>query len=380
MPNPMPVARPQYQYAGPAGPNPWFLPRSALWWIYWLVCLGGLAALVFQLLPAAVLTWSGILVGLPFAVVTLLVIATLILWLDLFRAHVRIVNVLAMGFVWGAAGGTGIAMFANDNITRIVQNVFGDAFAENWQAPIAATIVEESIKGLGVFTVAWLSRPLLTRPMHGLLLGGFTGLGFQVIEDITYEANAGLLSAQGDIGSALIVGVLRLFTGFVSHWMLTGIAGIGIVTALGAPGWSRARRAVVFAIFYLLGAAMHFGWDSPTSDDSGLGGTLLKGVLFVVIFVVVYLWVVRTEQRWFRALVDFVAAQRMAPPDELNTLVSRRARHRARKAQRVPHRIARLRRHELLDWAQAVDAHLTATGGAILNRPTGSMITEPGAR
>lgn len=352
-----------YRYSDP---NPWFRPRSALWWVYWLVCLGGLAALVLQLLPVAVLTWSGILVGLPFAIVTLLVIATLILWLDLFRAHVRIVNVLAMGFVWGAAGGTGIAMFANDNITHIVQNLAGEAFAVDWQAPIAAAIVEEGIKGLGVFAVACLSRPLLTRPMHGLLLGGFTGLGFQVVENITYSANAGLLSAQGDIGNALLVGVLRLFTGFVSHWMLTGIAGIGIVTALGAPGWSRARRAGVLAIFYLLGAAMHFGWDAPPIGDSGLGGTALRGLLFVIIFAAIYVWVVRTEQRWFRALVDWAVAQRIAPPYELNTLVSRRARRRARRAQRVPRRIARLRRRELLDWTQAVDAGLAGGGGAIL--------------
>jgi|GEM_PF-6132069 len=359
---------PQYQHAAPGIPpgrqHPiWFQPRSALWWVYCLVCLGGLIALVIQLLPVAVITWSGILVGLPFTIVTLLVIATLILWLDLFRAHVRIARVLAMGFVWGAAGGTGIAMFANDNITRVIQNLAGDRFAVDWQAPISAAIVEEGIKGLGVFTVAWLARPLLTRPMHGLLLGGFTGLGFQVVEDVTYSANAGLLSAQGDIASALLVGVLRLFTGFVSHWMLTGIAGIGIVTALGAPGWSRARRLGTFAVFYLLGAAMHFGWDAPMPGDSGLGSTALRSLIYIVIFIVVYLWVVRSEQRWFRGAVDWVVAQRIAPPYELNTLISRRERRRARRAQRVPHRIARLRRHELLDWVQTVDAH--RTGGSV---------------
>lgn len=344
----------------------WFRPRSALWWVYCLVCLVGLIALVLQMLPVVVVTWSGILVGLPFTVVTLLVIAAVIVWLDLFRAHVRIPGVLAMGFIWGAAAGPGIAIFANDNIIRVIQNLGGDSFAVNWQAPISAAIVEEGIKGVGVFTVAWLSRPLLTRPMHGLLLGGFTGLGFQVTEDLTYEANAGLLSAQGDIGSTLLVGILRLLTGITSHWMLTGIAGIGIVTAVGARGWSWTRRTAIFSCFYLLGAAMHFGWDAPMSGNTGFGSILRRTAVYIVIFVVVYLWVIRIEKRWFRTLVDWVVAQRIAPPDELNTLISRRARRRDRRARHIPRRIAHLRRHELLDWVQAVDARLGGSDGAIL--------------
>ncbi|WP_216900903.1 PrsW family intramembrane metalloprotease [Nocardia alni] len=335
----------------------WLQPRSALWWVYCLVCFGGLIGFVLQLLPVAMVTWTGILVGLPFTIVTLLVISTLILWLDFFRAHVRIASVLAMGFVWGAAAGTGIAMFANDNIIRVIQNLAGEGFATDWQAPISAAIIEEAIKGAGVFTVACLARPLLTRPMHGLLLGGFVGLGFQVVEDVTYEANAGLQSAQGDVGSALIVGVLRLLTAFTSHWMLTGIAGIGIVTAVGARGWSRGRRLLTFAVFYLLGAAMHFVWDAPVTGDSGIGSTLGRIAAYIVIFAVVYLWVMRAERRWFRGVVDWVVARRMAPPDELNTLISRRSRRRARRALRMPHKFARVRRHQLLDWVQTVDTH-----------------------
>ncbi len=350
----------------------WFRPRSALWWTYCLICFVGLIAVVLQMLPAAMVTWSGILVGLPFTVVTLLVTAAFIVWLDLFRVHVRIRAVLAMGFVWGAAAGPGIAIFANDNIIRAIQNLAGDQFALNWQAPISAAIVEEGIKGAGVLAVAWLFKPLLARPMHGLLLGAFTGLGFQITEDIVYEANAGLQSAQGDIASALLVGILRLFTGITSHWMLTGIAGVGIVTAVCAPGLSRMRRILTFACFYLLGAAMHFGWDAPMAGNAGFGSIVRRTVVYVIVFAVVYRWVVGFEKHWFRALVDWVVAQRIAPPDELNTLISRRSRRRARRALRLRHRIARERRHELLDWVQAVDARLTGSGGAILGESTGS--------
>ncbi|WP_051193961.1 PrsW family intramembrane metalloprotease [Nocardia jiangxiensis] len=352
----------------------WFRPRSALWWTYCLICLGGSIALVLQLLPAALLTWSGILVGVPFMVVTLLVVAALLAWLDLFRDHVRIRVALAMGFVWGALAGPGIAIFGNDNVIHAIANLAGDAFAVDWQAPISASIIEEGIKGTGVLAVAWLFRSQLSRPMHGLLLGGFTGLGFQLTEDATYQANAGLQSAQGDLGTALLVAILRLLTGVTSHWMLTGIAGIGIVTAVGASGWSRGRRAAALVVFYLLGAAMHFGWDAPMSGSTGFGSVVRRTMLYVVIFIAVYLWVVRIETRWFRSVVDWAVAQHLAPPDELNTLISRRSRRQARRALRLPHRIAVLRRHELLDWVQIVDARLTGTDGAILGGSAGPAI------
>ncbi|WP_067677533.1 PrsW family intramembrane metalloprotease [Nocardia miyunensis] len=352
----------------------WFRPRSALWWTYCLICLAGSIALVLQLLPAALLTWSGILVGLPFMVVTLLVVGALLIWLDLFRDHVRIRVPLAMGFVWGAAAGPGIAIFGNDNLIHAIQNLAGDAFAADWQAPISASIIEEGVKGAGVLAVAWLFRSQLSRPMHGLLLGGFTGLGFQITEDATYSANAGLLSAQGDLGTALLVAILRLLTGATSHWMLTGIAGIGIVTAVCASGWSRARRASALVVFYLLGAAMHFGWDAPMPGNNAIGTVLWRTLLYVVIFVTVYRWVVRIETRWYRSVVDWAVAQHLAPPDELNTLISRRSRRRARRALRLPHRIAVLRRNELLDWVQIVDARLCGTDGAILGRSGGSAI------
>jgi hypothetical protein len=70
----------------------------------------------------------------------------------------------------------------------------------------------------------------------------------------------------------------------------------------------------------------------------------------------------------------------MAPPDELNTLITRRSRRRARRARRLPHRIAILRRRELLDWVQAVDARLTVTGGAILGESSGPGLDDGAGR
>lgn len=334
----------------------WFQPKSALFWAYWVIVVAGCLGLVLQIAPLLALTWRDVLVGLPFTLATLLVFGWVIRHLDRLRAHSRIRMPLLLGFLWGALAGPGIAMFANDHNMRVIQNLFGDAFAINWQAPISAAIVEEGIKGVGVYAVAWLSRPLLTRPMHGLLLGGCTGLGFQVVENMTYEANAGTLSAQGGAGDAVLVGIVRLLTGITSHWMLTGLAGIGIVVALARSDWPAGRRFRMFATFYLLGAAMHFGWDSPNPEDLGLWSTVLRTVLYVVVFAVVYAWVLRTERLWYRTVIGTLAARQIASVEELRTLITRRSRRHARAIQRLAGKHSRRqlvrRQKQLLDRVQ----------------------------
>ncbi|NNH72239.1 PrsW family intramembrane metalloprotease [Nocardia uniformis] len=334
-------------------------PASALFWVYLAMLPIGAFALLLQLAPTLSLTLRDVLLGMPFTLATLLVFGWLIVRLDPLRAHRRIRVPLIMGLLWGGMVGPAVALWANDHNMEAIQNLAGDAFAIGWQAPISAAIVEEGIKGLGVFTVAWLARPLLNRPIHGLLLGGCTGLGFQVVEDITYSANAGLSSAQDSARDILTVGLLRFVVGITSHWMFTALAGIGIVVALARRDWSPPRRFLFFAAFYLLGATLHFVWDAPSPDD--INGTVLllgKMVLYIAIFATVYGWVVRTEHRWFRRAAESIAAQGIAPPEELATLLTHRTRRRARTAIRrlngPPRRILLRRQHKLIDMVQTL--------------------------
>lgn len=340
----------------------WLRPGSALFWVYWLIVLLGATALTVQLAPVVGVTWFEVLVGLPFCVATFAVYGWLLTRLDVLRARHVIRGVLAAGFLWGALAGPGIAMFANDHIMRVIQNLAGDDFANDWQAPISATIVEEGIKGLGVCAVAWLGRALLTRPIHGLLLGGFVGLGFQVVENLTYAANSGLNSAQGGAAPAVLVGALRLVVGLTSHWMFTALAGIGIVLAITRRDWPMAKRLRVFVLYYLIGCAMHFTWDAPDLTESGLFGTGGKMLLDVIVFAVIYRWVVRTERRWFRDIAPAAAAQGIAPIEELSTLLTRRSRRRARRAARrqgYPARQLRRRQRMLLYLVQRLGVQRT---------------------
>ncbi|QIS16821.1 PrsW family intramembrane metalloprotease [Nocardia arthritidis] len=313
----------------------WFQPSSALFWVYFLIVCVGWAGLVLQLLGVFALTASEVLVGLPFTLATLVIFGWVIIRLDSLRARHVLRTGLRFGFLWGAMAGPGIALFGNDHLMRVVQNIAGDDFANDWQAPISATIVEEGIKGIGVFTVAWLGRWIFVRPMHGLLLGGCVGLGFQVVEDLIYEANAGLTSAQGGATPAILVGAVRLVAGIASHWMFTALAGIGIVVAVARRDWSMTRRLGVFAVFYSMGCALHFGWDAPDTAHIEYLGIGLKLVVYVVFFAAVYAWVLRGEREWFRSMIPIAAARGIATPEQLATLITRRSRRAARKPLRA---------------------------------------------
>lgn len=334
-------------------------PNSALFWVYLVMLPIGAFALLAQLATTLTVTLGDVFIGMPFTIATLLVFGWLILRLDPLRAHRRIPVPLIMGFVWGGMVGPGIALWANDHNMEAIQNLAGDAFALNWQAPISASIVEEGIKGLGVFTVAWLARNHLYRPIHGLLLGGFTGLGFQVVEDVTYSANAALSSAQDEPQNIILVGLLRFAVGITSHWMFTALAGIGIVIAISRRDWSPLRRFGFFAAFYLLGAAMHFAWDAPSPENiNGMLVMLAKMVLYIAVFAVVYMWVVRTERRWFHWASESIATQGVAPREELATLLTHRTRRRARTALRrlggPPKRVLVQRQKKLIDMVQTI--------------------------
>ncbi|MEV6277076.1 PrsW family intramembrane metalloprotease [Nocardia sp. NPDC051832] len=342
--------------------------RSPVFWVYCAALLAGAFGLLYQLLPVLVLTWRDSLAGAPFVVLTFVVFGGLLIHLDRLRAHVWIGRALVMGFLWGALAGPGIAMWANDHNLEVIKNLAGDAFAINWQAAISAPIVEEAIKGLGVFTVAWLWRTLLWRPIHGLLLGGFTGLGFQVVENATYEANAGLQSAQPAATDAILVGALRFVTGITSHWMLTALAGIGIVQAVARSEWPMAKRVRVFVMFYLLGVLFHFLWDSPQPQDGlAIVILILRMAAALLIFALIYSSVVRGERRWFRSTIATAVERGIAPAEEPAMLITRRTRRMARTAARQafgpggPTRRDLLRRqYRLIDWVQGFGTYLHA--------------------
>ncbi|GAB2535668.1 PrsW family intramembrane metalloprotease [Nocardia heshunensis] len=312
----------------------WFQPRSLLFWVYCLAVVVG--PLLFVLQAAGQVWFAGApaLAALPITAATLLVIGRILFALDPFRARRHLVAPMVMGAIWGATVWTGLAMWANDHLSRTITNLFGDRFAISWSAAITAPIDEEYIKATGIAVVAILFRARLTRPMHGLLLGAAVGLGAQIAEDCLYSTQTALTSPQDPVVDVLLVAVLRLVTALTSHWAMSALAGVGIVLLLIRTDRSWGWRIGVFGLFYALAFTMHFLFDAPRPPGPALLSTYLPILIDLVIFALAYAWVLQTERRWFRELIARPAARSVGSEAGLAPLLTYHRRRKARAALR----------------------------------------------
>ncbi|RAV31296.1 PrsW family intramembrane metalloprotease [Corynebacterium heidelbergense] len=293
----------------PSQPREFFHPRMPLWWLYCAsVCLGGVGIVLDAgptLLATKIALWSVA----PVFVVSTAVFCLLIVVCDRFRAR-RMVP-LAAGFGFGATAAVWLALRGNNHLRELAVRLLTggqgaaptsedaatapSAVAEAWADAFTGPVTEEWIKTLGILLVLLISRHTLTRPIHGLLLGGAVGLGFQVVENVVYAAVGAMEDANSDLSGALSVGLLRSVVGVSSHWMYSAVIGVGLAVLLGlhvprdrAHPWSRGRRWLVFLALFALGFGMHFAWNAPTPSLLMPVKMLVFGVLFV--FLVRWVW------------------------------------------------------------------------------------------
>ncbi|MEV6773958.1 PrsW family intramembrane metalloprotease [Nocardia sp. NPDC051030] len=348
----------------------WFQPRSALFWVYCLAVLGGPLLFTVQAFGMVWFGGSAALAALPITALTMLVFGRILFDLDRFRVRRLLVAPLVMGFVWGASVWPGLSLWANDHVTHVVTNLGGDQFAMSWQAAIAAPIDEEFIKAIGIAVVAVLFRARLSRPMHGLLIGGMVGLGAQIAEDCLYSVQTALAAPQDPVGDVLVVAALRLVTAFTSHWAMSALAGVGIVVALVRTDRSFSWRLGMFALFYLMAVTMHFIFDAPRPPGPGWVMMFAPIIVDLVIFGLGYAWVLRTEREWFRATISHPIARTIGTEAGLANLLTNRLRRKARAALRHSTRMSRgqARHYE----RQLIDRIVDLPLGAGVHRVAGS--------
>ncbi|WP_067704992.1 PrsW family intramembrane metalloprotease [Nocardia jejuensis] len=332
----------------------WFQPRSALFWVYCAAVVAGPVLFFLQAFGTVRYGLGPALAAIPITALTLLLFGRILFDLDVFRARRHLVAPMVMGFTWGATVWPGLSLWANDHVTSVVTNLGGDEFAANWQASIAAPIDEELIKAIGIAVVAVLFRARLSRPMHGLVLGGAVGLGAQISENCLYSVQTAVSSPQSPVFDVLFVAVLRLVTAFTSHWAMSALAGVGIVVLLVRTDKPWSWRLGFFGLFYLLAVGMHAVFDAPrpSSGPSWLV-VFLPMIVDLVIFAIAYSWVLRTERDWFRALIADPMARTIGTEAGLSNLLTGPLRRKARAALRhstgMSRRAAHRYEHQLID-------------------------------
>jgi RsiW-degrading membrane proteinase PrsW (M82 family) len=250
----------------------------------------------------------------------------------------------AAALVWGATAAAGCALLANQGLLSLWAKTAGIAFASNWSNSLSAPLNEETLKLCGVLMIVLAAPQMIKVPLDGMIFGALTGLGFQVVENVTYGLENIVQSGATDPDYAVRSSwLLRVgSTAIGSHWTMTAVAGagVGFLVLYGRGG--RRREGVALAAGCLAAAvAMHVLFDAPRPSIE------VKVAVDVAVAGVMYVWLRDGYMTRARGVLHGYADSGVIGPAAAPALLSRRARHRQlRQAASAPER------ERLLAWQQ----------------------------
>ncbi len=257
----------QERSAWPVGTDSFFQPRRAAFWLLTALILNGLFYIVsmlatgFRVVPITVLL--GLLVWGGYTLAFLLVFRTL----DLLEQHSPEAFVLA--FAWGGLGAVYFAAPANIAIQSLCAKLVSPDFVAVWGPAVAGPITEEFLKLAGVILVVMVARNQFQTYLSVLIVGAMTGLGFQVIENLSYTVNASIhFPLENQVYPVFLNPLTRgLLSGLWSHAAYTAVASFGVAWFLLHPERRMATRLACAFLCFALAWAMHFIWNSPFLED-----------------------------------------------------------------------------------------------------------------
>jgi len=351
-----------------------YQPRNFAFWGYLL--LVGIGFLAFISTIAREYDAYGEAIGL--AVTSFGIYAALFWWFATHIDHYAKLpaKLMVVAFLWGGFAATAaMAANANDAILALYGKTFGQVWALNWGAGLAAPFTEEWAKGSGLLLLIAMAPRQVRTAFDGFILGAFIGLGFQIIEDITYAmTSAGTQFGANQVGASIGTIILRMVSGVAAHILYSAIFCAGLVYLIGRPAEPRkvARGLLLIAIPMLL----HGTWDSLAAIAGPsvlkLIGLLIATIVIALVIVVrVYQSTVKREQDFVRDVMAPEHARNVITAAELDAMAgNRKARKAYRKASREAggNRRDRKRARYVLDAAYALAEELAAARGADTDR------------
>ena len=316
----------------------WQRRRPAFWLFVITLVITGLDFLAQQLQMISVVpgAWfATILLLLPYAIPVI----AIIYFLDLYEREP--ISILVAGILWGGIAATTLSMYTNTPLSELIFKLSGDAaFTESWSAALTAPFVEEGFKAIGLILLVSIARPELDDLLDGFVWGAMVGIGFLLVEDVFYFVRA--FAATGSYGDLIGMFMIRILgAGPYSHFLYTGLIGMGVAYYATRTGETFGRRVGIGLAYAAAGVAAHFFWNSPLlSELLGDGTSLVGWALFVTVkglpmligLVLVVRLARRREGRWFRAFSQPFFDDGAITEAELAELGGLRSRRRARKA------------------------------------------------
>jgi protease PrsW len=168
------------------------------------------------------------------------------LWLDRFEPEPP--WLLARTLLWGAGAAIVVSGFVNSTVA--------DAFGETAAAVISAPLGEELLKGLAVWWIYRYRREHLHGVKDGIVYAIFVGVGFTVVEDVTYYAGA-LEGGSEELATTVLV---RGMMTPLMHSFFTAFTAMAIARAATVDG--RIRRALLVLAGFSVAVFLHALWNS----------------------------------------------------------------------------------------------------------------------
>jgi RsiW-degrading membrane proteinase PrsW (M82 family) len=241
--------------------------------------------------------------------------------------------VFASAFLWGGLIATTLALPVNSTVLYFVaqwlegnaalKDMLGPEAALMIGAPIAAPLVEETTKGLGLLLLFWMVRSEFDNVRDGFVYGALIGAGFNWFESALYVQQN--FVEFGDAPFGFQLGMRYAWFGLAGHAMFSGIFGASLGFARAtrirwlawiAPVAGFALAVVAHAwnnslpLFLALVAAKQ-GAEAPTEAASPPDMELLQAMasaslsnLFIFLpFVLLLIWIIRRSGHAERAVI-----------------------------------------------------------------------------
>ena len=270
-----------------AGPDAEHKPRLPAWLSVPVVVFSIIAV------PLVVL----LLFSAPFAVLLgltpLVIVLPVLAWLDRVEPEPWSARIHAL--LWGAtvAGVT----------SGIINTVVGLATNDTIAAVVSAPLIEEATKGLGIYWA--VRRKQVDSVMDGIVYAGWVALGFAVVEDFLYFAEA------DEQGFLVQIFILRALLTPFAHPLFTAWTGLGI-------GLAVARNkpvALGLAAGLVPAVGTHAAWNGSLAYAESTGNdnaVAIAALAFIALFVAAAIAVFvirRKQQQRFVAAIPFLASR-----------------------------------------------------------------------
>jgi RsiW-degrading membrane proteinase PrsW (M82 family) len=272
-------------------------PANLNFWVYVLVVAWGGWQLLRHLAGTAFYAPAYITGLLTFGVLAVVIWAVL-RFTDKYERQPAKLIILA--FIWGGIAATfAMAISANTALLSLLGKSFGQAFQTDWGAGLVAPIVEETSKAAGFLLLMGLAPQLIRSVYDGLIIGAFIGLGFEIIEDITYsQTGAAAQFGAAQVSSSLDTFALRALTSLVSHALYTALFCAGLVLLIGTV--AQPRRWGPGLTLVLAAFVAHGVWDSTSALGRGTLAFLLFMLLDVLFCIVMLVFAIKVASKQVR--------------------------------------------------------------------------------